>query len=43
MLSNDIVARVEPRSVPAAGSVVNLSIDEGAMHVFDGGTGMRIR
>ena len=43
VLSNDIVARVEPRSVPAAGSVVNLSIDEGAMHVFDGGTGMRIR
>jgi multiple sugar transport system ATP-binding protein len=41
-LSNDIVARVEPRSIPAAGSVVNLAINEGEMHVFDGNTGLRI-
>jgi multiple sugar transport system ATP-binding protein len=41
-LSNDIVARVEPRSIPAAGSVVNLGINEGAMHLFDGATGLRV-
>jgi multiple sugar transport system ATP-binding protein len=41
-LSNDIVARVDPRGVPAAGSVVNLSINEGSMHVFDGATGLRV-
>jgi multiple sugar transport system ATP-binding protein len=41
-MSNDIVARVEPRSIPSAGSVVNLAIDEGAMHVFDGSTGLRV-
>ena len=41
-LSNDIVARVEPRTIPAAGSVVHLAIDEGAMHVFDAGNGLRV-
>ena len=41
-LSNDIVARVEPRTIPNAGEVVNLAIDEGAMHVFDGATGLRV-
>jgi len=41
-LSNDIVARVEPRSIPAAGSVVHLAINPGQMHVFDGATGLRV-
>jgi len=41
-LSNDIVARVEPRTIPNAGEVVNLAIADGAMHVFDGTTGLRV-
>jgi multiple sugar transport system ATP-binding protein len=42
VMSNDIVARVEPRTIPNAGEVVNLAIDEGAMHVFDATTGLRV-
>ena len=40
---NDIVARVDPRHVPAKGDTVRLRIRESELHLFDSETGQRIR
>jgi multiple sugar transport system ATP-binding protein len=39
---HDIVARTDPRAVPAKGETVRLRIREDEMHVFDAATGSRV-
>ena len=40
--SSDIVVRTEPSRAPAPAAAVELRVREGALHVFDPATGLRV-